>query len=155
MKHKFNIIDIGVLVLIIALIVAAYLKFGVIEHSQTDTQTTTLIYTIKFANLRDFSVNTFKSGDTVYDSQTKLEVGTIKNIKVEEASNLIQTLSGDVVDEKNPKRFDVTLTIETEGIENEESYLANRSIKLKVGSSKLLETRYIKSSGTIMSVKAK
>ncbi len=152
---KINIYDIAAIILILVLCVAAYVKFGIIEHTKTEAQMSTIEYTIMFPGLRKYSVDTFKSGDTVYDSQTKISIGTIKAISYENARAEIQALNGEVLEVKNPERYDVTLTIETPGLENDKGYFADRSIELKVGSEKFIETLYIKSNGKIKSIKVK
>ena len=45
---KPNIYDIGALILIIALCAAAYIKFGIIEHTKTDTQMSKIVYSLEF-----------------------------------------------------------------------------------------------------------
>jgi len=158
MKIKFtkiNIFDIAALLLILALCLAAYFKFNINEHTKTDTKMNTIEYQIKFPGLRKYSLDTFKSGDTVYDSQTKLVIGTIKNIEYVEAETIEETSKGIAVLAKNPEKYDITLTIETIGMETNDAYFADRSVELKVGSKKQIETLYIKSTGTITSVKVK
>ena len=150
---KVNIYDIGALILILALCAAAYIKFGIIDHTKVDTQMSNIEYSILFTGLREYSVDAFKSGDIVYDSQTKLEIGTIKEIKSEPAKVVVETVNGEAKEVVNNQRFDVTLVIDTEGLENDIGYFANRSVELKVGSAKQIETLYIKSSGIVSSIK--
>ena len=156
MKIKFvkvNIFDLAAIILIFALCLAAYFKFNVNEHTKTDAQMSKIEYTIKFSGLRKFSLDTFKSGDTLYDSQTKLAIGTIKDISSEPAKIVIESTKGKAITASNPEKYDITITVETSGMETEKAFFADRSVELKVGSQKQVETLYIKSNGTIMSVK--
>ena len=152
---KINIYDIGALLLVFALCFAAYLKFGIIEHTKIDAEMTNIEYTITFNNLRKYSVDTFQSGDTLYDTQTKMEIGKITKIESEPAKKIVETTKGEAKTFVNPERFDVTITVETEGMEKENGYFANRSVELKVGSTKQVETLYICSYGIVKSIKTK
>ncbi len=153
MKLKINIYDIIAVLLVLGLCLATYIKFGVLEHTKTDAQMSKIEYSIQFLGLRKYSVDTFKSGDTVYDSQTKTEIGTIKEVIAEPDKFIAETSKGEVIIANSPEKYDVTLIIDTEGLDNEKGYFANKSVELKVGSEKYIETLYIKSSGTIKSIK--
>ncbi len=152
---KINIYDVGAIILVIALCFAAYLKFGIIEHTKIDTEMTNIEYTITFNYLRKYSVDTFKSGDTLYDTQTKMDIGKITKVEYEPAKRIIETVDGQAKTFINPDRYDVTITVEAEGLEKDTGYFANRSVELKVGSTKHVETLYIKSSGIVKSIKTK
>ena len=150
---KINIFDIATIILLLALCFAAYFKFNINEHTKTDAKMDNIEYTIKFSGLRKYSLDTFASGDTVYDSQTKLAIGTIKKIEATPGVTVEETSSGTAVLATNQERYDITLTIDTVGMETPTAYFADRSVEIKVGSVKQVETLYIKSSGTVTSVK--
>ncbi|MBQ9267879.1 MAG: DUF4330 domain-containing protein [Clostridia bacterium] len=149
---KMNLIDIAVVVLIIALGFALYLKFGVYDHTKTEAAMSKIEYSIKIYNVRNYTADAFQVGDTVYDSQTKLAIGKIMNIETESAKTVKETTNGKAVTAENPNRYDVLLTIETDGMETEKAYFADRSVELKVGSEKQIETLYVKTNGTIFSI---
>ena len=65
-----------------------------------------------------------------------------------------ETTDGRIIYVENPERYDVTITVETEGIENDKAYFANKSVELKVGSEKTVETRYVKTTGRIISIES-
>ena len=150
---KINIFDIATIVLLLALCFAAYFKFNINEHTKTDAHMSTIEYKIKFLGLRKYSLDTFKSGDDVYDSQTKLQIGTIKKIESVPSQIILETSKGDADLATNPYKYDIELTIDTKGMETDKAYFADRSVELKVGSSKQIETLYIRSTGTITDVK--
>jgi hypothetical protein len=152
MKIKINKFDVIAIVLLLALALVAYFKFNVIEHTKTDTKMDKIEYVMEFKALRQYSVDTFKSGDTLYDSQTKMEIGTIKDISVKQCITYAETIKGTVVPAPTEDKYDVTITVETEGMETDKAYFANRSVELKVGTSKKVETLYIKSTGEIQSI---
>lgn len=151
---KINIIDIAVVVLILALVVFAYLKFGVYEHTKTDAEMNKIQFSIKISEVRGYTGEAFKVGDTLYDSQTKLAIGTITNVEMITSKISSETTDGRIIYVENPERYDVTITVETEGIENDKAYFANKSVELKVGSEKTVETRYVKTTGRIISIES-
>ncbi len=150
---KINIIDLAVILLVIALIFTAYLKFGVYKHTKTDAEMSKIEYTFKISNIREYTANALKVGDIVYDEQTKLAIGTITAIDVKNSVNAVDTSEGKIVIAENEFRRDVTLTIVTYGLETDKAYFADRSVELKVGSEKKIETLYVKTTGMVMSIK--
>lgn len=150
---KFNLIDIAVLILILALVFATYLKFAVYDHTKKDAEMSKIEYSIKIPAVRQYTADAFKVGDTVYDSQTKLAIGIISNITTSNAITDVETRDGRVANTENPNRLDVVLTIQTDGMETDKAYFADRSVELKVGSEKQIETLYVKTTGRIFSIK--
>ena len=150
---KINVIDIAVTISIIALVFVAYLKFGVYEHTKTDSEMTKIQYSIKVSGVRDYTANAFVVGDDVYDSQTKLKIGTITNVEKEKARINVETSNGKVANGESKVKNDVTVTIVTDGLETDKAYFADRSVELKVGSEKNFETLYVKTMGTIVDIK--
>lgn len=151
---KINIIDIAVVVLILALVVFAYLKFGVYEHTKTDAEMNKIQFSIKISEVRSYTGEAFKVGDTLYDSQTKLAIGTITNVEMITSRINSETTDGRIIYVENPERYDVTITVETEGIENDKAFFADKSVELKVGSEKTVETKYVKTTGKIISIES-
>lgn len=149
---KINIIDVLILLLIIGLIFAMYIKFGVREHTKAEADFITIEYTMKVSSVRKYTVDLLKVGDYVYDSQTKIVIGFISKIEVENSIETVETSDGRVVNAVNPNKYDITLTILCDGMETDKGYYASRSIDIKVGDDKQIETLYVKTYGTIMSM---
>lgn len=149
---KINIIDVAVVILILILIVFAYLKFGVYEHTKTDAEMSGIQFSIKISEVRKYTGDAFKVGDTIYDSQTKLAIGSITNIEMVNSKVNSETTDGRIILVENPERYDVIITVETQGIENDKAYFADKSVELKVGSEKVIETLYVKTTGKIISI---
>ena len=152
-KCKFNIVDISVILLILILVLAATVKFR--NYNKTDDETAkidTIDYKIKISNVRNYTVDAFVVGDTVYDSQNNVEIGKIKEKEVTEARGYEVIRSGKIVETKVPNKYDLVLVIETQGTIDNSAYFANRIVELKVGSEKIIETLYAKSTGIITEI---
>lgn len=152
-KCKFNIIDISVIILVLILVLAATVKFR--NYNKTNDETAkidTIDYKIKISNVRNYTVDAFVIGDTVYDNQTNVEIGKIIEKEVTDAKGYEVIKSGKIVETKVPNKYDLVLVIETQGTIDNSGYFANRSVELKVGSEKIIETLYAKSTGIITEI---
>lgn len=153
--RKFNIVDVLVIVLVILLIMGAYIKFKKFNSKTDETSESNIEYQITVNNIREYTVNAFKIGDTIYDSQSGVVIGTVKEVLQKEAETYESTSKGEVIKTKNPYRYDMILTIETPGTVEADAYYANKSIELKVNSTKAIETKYVKTSGVISDITIK
>ena len=149
---KINLFDFGILLLIVALLIVGTLKFRTLDKMVDASTPGKIIYTIEVNNVRDYTVNSFQSGDKVFDSLTSVYIGDIKKVesfpaKIEDALE-----NGDTKLLENPYKADLVLTIETPGTVTDVGYYANKSIELKVGSEKTIETKYVKTLGKVSSI---
>lgn len=151
-KFKINIVDLLVVIVIITLIVAASVKFSKYNTKTEESTETTILYTMNVLNVREYSADAYKSGDTVYDSLTGVNIGTIKDVTQTEAVTYEITEDGGLSKIINPYRRDLVLYIETPGTVENNAYYANKSIELKVNSQKAIETKYAKTTGTISNI---
>lgn len=152
---KINIVDVCVILVIILLVIGAVLKFGKYNSKSDDTVYTTIEYQINIENIRNYTADAFQIGDNVYDSLSGVMIGKITNIERKGAENNGSLVSGEIVKVKDPNRMNVILTIETPGTVETDAYYANKSIELKINSSKVIETRYVKTTGVISSLMVK
>ena len=63
--------------------------------------------------------------------------------------------NGQIVQIAIPNKYKLILVIETDGVENENGFYANKTVELKVGSEKTIETLYIKTTGKITKIETK
>ncbi len=155
-KIKINWVDIGVLLLILIMILAVrarFQKYNTVDSKESSLEKIT--YTMTFSPIRDFTIEAFAVGDVLYDSMTNVAIGTITNKSYQEYEEYSALMDGTTVLRTQPDRFELTLEVETEGIINGSGYYANKTVELKVGSEKAVETRYAKSTGRITSIQAK
>lgn len=149
---KFNIVDLAAVILIVILVSAANAKFNKYNVKTGDSSETTINYTILVNNVRDYSLEAYQVGDTVYDSLTGVKIGTILKIESRDAVTYENSENGNVVKISNPYKKDLTLYIETPGTVETNAYYANKSIELKVNSQKAIETKYVKTTGIISDI---
>lgn len=152
-NRKFNILDIAVIIIILLLIFASYTKFrNYNAKSSEDSSLEKIEYVIKVYGVREYTSNAFEIGDKIYDTQTNAEIGKIVNKEIMPTTSYEKIENGELVKVEVPERYDLTLTLETEGTITQNGYFANRSVELKVGSDKQIETRYVRTTGKIMNI---
>lgn len=149
---KINLFDAAILLLLLALIIAGISKFRTFNETVDASELGKITYTFTISNVRDYTANAFVSGDSVYDSGTNVNIGTIKKVEAKPARTAKSLADGSVKVLENEYKNDIILTIETPGSVNDIGYFANKSIELKIGSEKEIETRYAISSGKITSI---
>lgn len=152
-NRKFNILDIAVVIIILLLVFATFMKFRNYNAEASENSSLEKIeYTIKIYGVREYTSNAFEIGDKIYDTQTNAEIGKIVNKEIMPTTSYEKIENGELVKVEVPERYDLTLTLETEGTITQNGYFANRSVELKVGSDKQIETRYVKTTGKIMNI---
>ena len=149
---KINLFDAAIVLLLVILIIAGVSKFKTFNETVDASDLGKITYTITIYNVRDYTANAFISGDSVYDSGTNVNIGVIKNVEKIPAQSIKTLVDGSVKILENKYKNDVILTIETPGTVTDVGYYANKSIELKVGSEKEIETRYATTFGKITSI---
>ena len=149
---KINIFDFAILILIVALILVGTLKFRTLDKTVDSSNLGKITYTFLINNVREYTANAFVSGDALYDSSTDVNIGVITNVSATPSKSFLSTQDGSLKEMENPYKYDITLTVETPGTVTDSGYYANKSIELKVGSEKNIETLYAKTLGKIGSI---
>ncbi len=126
---KINIVDILAVILIAVLGVGIGVRFTG-EPTQNIDNHQTFEYVVGIADVRAYTVEALEKMGDVYKAKTSDKAGTIT--KVEATPHIRQVLKtdGTVVDVEVPGKYEVLITIETEGRIGEMLYLdaANREI---------------------------
>lgn len=132
-KRKFNIIDIIILIIAVAVILAvAILLFGKKDTATKGTQYSRTI--IVEVLQRDESFCSLpKEGDKLFDVTTKKEVGTLKAKEITPAmTNTTSMEEGRILKTAVPDKYDMRLTVEVTNPEIVSNIGANLSIHSKM-----------------------
>lgn len=149
---KINLFDFAIVVLVIILIIAGATKFKTFDKTVDASAMGKIQYTFLIKDVRSYTADALVSGDIVFDSATNINIGTITNVKKEPAKVTKSLADGSTKIFENEYKNDVILTIETPGTMSNTGYFANKSIELKVGSEKEIETLYMTSLGKVASI---
>lgn len=145
-KHKFNALDAILLIMIIALIGAAVFFFvvprisGMGDKSKTEGEHFTVEYELQFRDvpneLRGVIERKHRIGETVYELNSSNELGTLTEIRFENASYTGTDLTdgGKLIYGDYPDHSDVTMVIRAEAeISKTGRYTINDGRTVSVG----------------------
>lgn len=150
-KGKFNIIDILAIVLVLVVIAGIVWRFGssVTTAVQSDSEFT---YVVKVEGVRDYTIKALEKGGHVTDKNSTMDLGEIVDVSVMPATTVSETADGNVISTELPDRYSALVTIKTYGKESDNSYIAADSNELSVGRTTNIFSKYVHTSGIIMSV---
>ncbi len=154
-KLKFNAFDALLVLVVLALLVGVYLKFGALGTKTVEEKNgTPVTYTLQISPVREISLSQLQVGDTIYYGSSDTVMGVITDIQVEPAT----TTTSDATDEDGDllvltyeDRYCVTLTISGTALESEslaDSYQVG-DITLLTNRSDSYHTRYVSFSATL------
>ncbi len=150
---KISIIDIIVLLLAILVVCGIFVKHAEDSHTKkisADTQKIT--YQIELKSVRDGTVNSFREGDKVFDTEKEVEIGTIKSVEAVDAVSSKTNSEGIYVETKVPEKYDVTLTIEADGQVTDGRINLAKTCEIGVNGTKNFYTKYTASQGAIIDI---
>lgn len=150
---KISIIDIGVLLLIVALLGGVYYKFFMVDKSNNAAKYDTFEYKILVEEVRQQSVDAIEIGANIYDVKTDAPMGKIISKEVLPATEQLTKADGTMVIAEKPERFNVLVTIQVPGVETEYGFRANGRIDLNRESQQVMDTRMIMLETKIVDVK--
>lgn len=150
-KGKFNIIDVLaiVLVVVVALGLVVRFKSNVTTAVKSDEE---FVYTVKVSGVKEYTVKALTEKGKVTDKKSEMDLGEITDVKSSPAKVQSERADGKYVWAELPDRYDVTLTVKTRGKEAENSYITADSNELSVGRTIDIYTKYVHTTGKIMSV---
>ncbi|MHB1393728.1 MAG: DUF4330 domain-containing protein [Clostridia bacterium] len=150
---KISIIDIGVLLLIVALLGGVYYKFFMVDKNSNAAKFDTLEYKILVEEVRQQSVDAIEIGADIYDVKTDSPMGKIMSKEVLPATDQLTKADGTVVIAEKPERFNVLVTIRVPGVETKYGFRANGRMDINREFQQVMDTRMIVLETKIVDVK--
>ncbi|MBO5179151.1 MAG: DUF4330 family protein [Clostridia bacterium] len=150
---KLNLLDIIIILLLILCVAFAVFKFMPKKNvANGEEQSNSFSYTIRVEGISNTSADMIKVGDNIYDKVTNTQIGTITDLKIESALALIEDLDGKYIKSEMPGKIDVDITVETDGKVQNGEYIANGLIRILVGQTKEVKTKYWMATGFVTQV---
>lgn len=146
-KKRPNVVDILIILTLVAVVVLAIVKVGVVnrvESSGVDESATKTTYTAFIDKVRMPTVDALHEGDLLFDEKTGICIGEIKAVEYEPLFYNLPDGAGGVVRAQYPDYYRVTMTIEGSVIEKEDGYFVDGVVELKVNSEMDAFTKYAK-----------
>ena len=149
---KVNLIDLGIVVLIIAAIFAAGYKIS--RGKLVETKNATISYTICVPGVREQSARAInKEYKNIIDGDTKDELGEITDVRVEPGEKLVQRVDGEYELSTYPNKFDLYVTVKTEGTISNDGYYAASGKKIMYGDTVKIDNGYSVMTGMVEDIK--
>lgn len=146
---KINFVDI----LVVLLIVVSLIGIGIRFSGAKDLSATKIEYQVKLESVREYSVAALQKKGEVFDPKLKKSMGTIVDVAVTGAMGEKEKADGTHVIAPIPERYDVVLTIQTDGSVGETAYYSSASNELCVGKTYELYTKWSSCYGEIRQVR--
>lgn len=129
---KINLVDLGIVLLIILSVAAVGIK--VYREKYAEREHTSIQYTLFVAGVRQQSVDAINMvHERITDAETDDPLGNIVDIKTEPAANIFQKADGEYVKAYYPDKYDLYITLETEGVVTPDGYFTEGGKKLLYG----------------------
>lgn len=152
---KINIIDLCIILLIVSAVAVTLIKFNAAGNGGNTEKNTEIVYTLKVASVRDYTVNQFVEGDNLYDDETGKYIGKI--VSVEKKPDMVYVVKADgtyAISEK-PERYDAYITVSANGSINEKGYFAEGIRQISNHSTVVISNKRFKTTSTVDSVAKK
>lgn len=151
---KINIIDLALVLIIVISVAATVYKFGFSKHKAVVNSDTKITYVVKVKAIRDVASNALNVGDNLYEKGTKKPIGKITDKKVVNAKEFVNMADGTLSKQAEiPERYDVYLTVESQGTQSDEGYFLDGNYQIGVFSSISFFTRTVDTTGTVTEIK--
>ena len=150
---KVNIIDLC-LVLVIALAIGGYfIKNNSVPKTQVEYKTIT--YTVEIKGIRTPTLQQFenKIGQALTIPKTGEFLGTVAAVNSKDSEALAIDKNGKYVQTTQPEKYDIILTIETQGTETSKGIFTEGGKQLFIGEVLGMETDTAETSGEILEIK--
>ena len=153
-KGKFNIIDVLAIILVIAALAGLGIRFGS-KTTESVKSDATFVYTVKISGVRSYTIDALKKKGKVTNGNSDIEMGEIIDVVVEPSETQSERADGKIVYSELPERYNTTITIKADGHETENGYIIPESEDLSVGRMVDIYTKYVHTTGKVMSVTKK
>lgn len=151
-KGKVSIIDILVVLLVIFVVAGIAARYGSKITSAVKSDKS-FEYVLRVENVREYTVKAIEKKGKVTDKKSEKTLGEIVDVRYETATQQSVTASGEVKNPETPGRYTCFVTIQAKGKESDDNYILDDSTELSVGRNIDLYSKYVKTSGDIISVK--
>lgn len=151
---KLSIIDFLVILIVVIIGAALYMKFNVLEVTSGSANLDTITYKITIYGARDYTLKGIETGDILYDKNGSggHAIGTITSIEANDAKKVAETLDGTLVLGNNIGRYDITLTVTASGTVSDGRYLVNKTYEVNLNSARSFYTKFSSFDATVTEI---
>ncbi len=149
---KFSIIDAGVILIILIVAAGIFVRFssGITTAVKSDKE---FEYQVEVTGVRQYTIDALNKKGKITDKKSEMDLGEITNVEMIPTRFQSVTASGEIITTDLPDRYTCIVTIRASGKESDDSYIMDDSTELSVGRDVDIYSKYVKTSGEIISVK--
>lgn len=149
-----NLVDLGIVLLIVLAVCAVCAKIA--RDKFVDRETVKISYTLCVEGVRQQSVDAISMvTEDITDAERDEPLGDIVNIEKEPAKELVETVEGEFKWAEVPEKYDLYITLETDGTKTPDGYFTSAGKKLLYGSTIGLNNGYSQMFGVIENIQTK
>lgn len=145
---KVSIIDLLIVVLVLVLAV------GLIFRKETQpviNGNANFKVVIKIEDIRQYTVDAIQIGDKFYEQYAN-EIGTVSNIEVSGATELMENNKGEAFLAPLQDRYDLAVTLDCTGRITDTGYYANGNRQLSIGGDVPVQSTYVYTNSRIIDI---
>ena len=148
---KINLVDLGIILLIVLAVAAVGAKIA--KEKFTDRETVKISYTLCVRGVRQQSVDAIGMvKENITDAEKDEPLGDIVNIEKKPAEELIEMANGEFKRAEYPDKYDLYITLETDGIKSADGYFTSGGKKILYGGTIGLNNGYSQMFGVVEDV---
>ncbi len=152
---RISVIDILVVLIVIALGAAVYVRFFRAQTTSVAKGTDCFTYTMKITGVRSVAADALREGDKLYDVANGTYLGQISSIRVEDSVQEYATLDGELKGFAIENRIDIYLDVYAEGMIADGRFYASRTYEISANGSVTFSTKYYSATGMVWAVPEK
>lgn len=149
---KLNLVDAGIILLLILAVAAVGLK--IMKEKMIDREKAVIEYTLYVEGVRQQSVDAInKVYKDITDAENDDALGEITEVRAEKAAKIVQKANGEYTKAYYPDKFDLYITLKTQGVVSKDGYFADSGKKLLYGDTIGINNGYSQMFGVVEDIK--
>lgn len=149
---KINIVDLLVILAVIVAVLGISARFITIA-AENVRQKTQFSYVVEIDGIRIYTVDALNKKGIVTDINGETVIGEITDVEYKPKTVQSIKSNGESVFAEVPEKYTALITVEAEGNESDDGYFVGNNIELSVGSNIAMTTKYVNSTGRVVSIK--
>lgn len=160
---RINAVDFAVVLLIVAVLLGFYVKSMTAADSDADKKAkkaastpVSITYLVKVRSVRTPTIDAIKAheGKDLYADDVKTSIGVLENIEITGSTDFTVKEDGAYSLSTMPDKYDLYLTLSTDGKEKKDGIYTNGKQQLLVGDPLVICTEKLQTSGEILQITA-
>lgn len=150
-----NIFDLFVILVVISLIAGIYLVF-IRDKSEATGELVTVVYELELEETwKELYIDAFAPGEKVYFKESDIYIGTITEVKFEEAWEYGNDLNGNWIYARSEGYYVITLVIEANAVKSGDGFIVENNWNAFNGTTIEFSTRRHSTLGMVKSLEEK